>query len=160
MLPRDQVFVLPDPGQPAQLWYTPGQVYQVHSHACPPDSLLSLTPLKALPTLMPRYRLPIRLQIPRWGYPFISLIDPLPQPSTLPARLESLKLSPREHEVITLQLQGLLIKQIADHCGLQETTVKEYLMNAYKKAGVRTGRQFMALMLGNGSPPSLRYSIH
>jgi DNA-binding CsgD family transcriptional regulator len=148
MLPKDQLFVLPGPDGPAQLWYTPGQVYKVHSHACPPESLLSLTPLKALPTLVPRYRLPIRLQIPRLGQPFITLIDPLPPAPTLPARLENLKLSPREQEVITLQLQGLLIKQIAGHCGLQETTVKEYLMNAYKKAGVRTGRQFMALMLG------------
>ncbi|MFO1433369.1 MAG: helix-turn-helix transcriptional regulator [Candidatus Competibacteraceae bacterium] len=97
---------------------------------------------------MPRYRPPVRLQIPRLGRPFITLIEPLPQAPTLPTRLESLRLSPREHEVITLRLQGLLIKQIAGCCHLQETTTKEYLRNVYKKAGVRTGREFMALIIG------------
>ena len=115
-----------------------------------------MTRLSALPTLMPRYRLPAMLRLPRFGQPFIALIEPLPQAPTLPARLESLKLSPREHEVITLRLQGLLIKQIAGHCGLQETTAKEYLGNAYRKAGVRTGREFMALMLGDELQPPPR----
>jgi len=115
-----------------------------------------MTRLSVLPTLMPRYRPPARLQIPRLGQPFITLIEPMPQAPTLPARLESLKLSPREQEVITLRLQGLLIKQIAGRCGLQETTAKEYLANVYRKAGVRTGREFMALMLGNGSPAPIK----
>ncbi len=115
-----------------------------------------LTRSSALPTLIPRYRPPARLQIPRLGQPFITLIEPLPQVPTLPVRLESLKLSPREQEVITLRLQGLLIKQIAGCCGLQETTAKEYLRNVYRKAGVRTGREFMALMLGNELQPPLR----
>jgi DNA-binding CsgD family transcriptional regulator len=149
ILPKDQLFILPGPSGPAHVWYTPGQVYRVHSHTFPPESLLSLTRLSALPTLIPRYRPPAMLQIPRLGRPFITLIDSLPQPPPLTMRLEDLKLSPREHEVITLWLQGLLIKQIAGRCGLQETTAKEYLRNAYRKAGVRTGREFMALMLGN-----------
>ncbi len=115
-----------------------------------------MTRLSALPMLMPRYRLPAILKLPKLGQPFITLIEPLPQAPTLPARLESLKLSPRELEVITLRLQGLLIKQIAGRCGLQETTAKEYLANVYKKAGVRTGREFMALMLSNELQPPLR----
>ena len=155
-LPKGQIFALPGPSGPVHIWYTPGQVYRVHSHACPPESLLSMTRLSALPMLMPRYRLPAILKLPKLGQPFITLIEPLPQAPTLPARLESLKLSPRELEVITLRLQGLLIKQIAGRCGLQETTAKEYLANVYKKAGVRTGREFMALMLSNELQPPLR----
>jgi len=153
MLPKDHTFVLPDPSGPVHIWYTPGQIYRVHSHAFPPESLFSLTQLRILPTLLPRYRPPAMLKIPRLGQPFITLIDRLPHVPTLSARLEELKLSPREHEVITLRLQGLLIKQIAGHCGLQETTAKEYLRNVYRKAGVRTGREFTALMLGNDVQP-------
>jgi DNA-binding CsgD family transcriptional regulator len=154
-LPRDQSFALPGPSGPAHIWYTPGQVCRVQSHACPPESLLSMTQLSALPTLMPRYRPPAMLKIPRLGQPFITLIEPLPQVPALSARLESLKLSPREQEVVTLRLQGLLIKQIAGRCGLQETTAKE-LAKVYRKAGVRTGREFMAFMLGNELHPPIR----
>ena len=146
-LPGDQIFTLPGPHEPALTWRIAGQVYRIHSQTFPPESLLSMTRLKVLPTLVPHYRPPALLKIPRWGQPFITLIEPLLQAPTLPARLESLKLTPREREVITLRLQGLLIKQIAGRCGLQETTAKEYLANVYRKAGVRTGRELMALML-------------
>jgi hypothetical protein len=112
-LPGDQIFTLPGPHKPALIWRIAGQVYRIHSQTFPPESLLSMTRLKVLPTLVPHYRLPALLKIPRWSQPFITLIEPLLQAPTLPARLENLKLTPREREVIALRLQGLLIKQIA-----------------------------------------------
>jgi DNA-binding NarL/FixJ family response regulator len=52
-------------------------------------------------------------------------------------------------------LRGLENKQIAARLDLSEFTVKEYLQTVYRKAGVRTGRQFMAFLLGTGADTAM-----
>lgn len=154
-LPHDRRFALPRPFGPTPIWRAPGQTYRVHSHLLPSESPLSLTRLRALPTFTPRYRPPILLHIPSLGRPFITLIEPLSHAPTLLAWLESLRLSPREYDVITLWLQGFSIEKIAGRCILKEATVKEYLENVYRKANVRNGHEFMALALRKGTTPPL-----
>ncbi|NUR09606.1 MAG: response regulator transcription factor [Nocardioidaceae bacterium] len=47
-------------------------------------------------------------------------------------------LSPREHDVLRLLRQGLTNKVIAEKLGIQESTVKTYLSNAYASIGVQS----------------------
>lgn len=62
-------------------------------------------------------------------------------------------LSPREREVIWLQAQGLLRKDVARICGISPHTVAEYTAKAYRKLGVHNRAEAARIMMA-GRPPT------
>ena len=56
-------------------------------------------------------------------------------------------LSPREREVLWLQLQGLCRKEVARMCAISPHTVAEYTSKAYRKLGVSNRMQAARLVL-------------
>lgn len=63
-------------------------------------------------------------------------------------------LSPRESEMIALIVQGRSNDEIATSCYLSINTVKSYIRDAYRKAGVTTRPQAVAWGLRHGLAPS------
>jgi len=59
----------------------------------------------------------------------------------------SIKLSPRQLEVLQLRADGYLNKQIAHHLGIQEDTVKEHISVALRKLNVRSSAQAVAMLI-------------
>ena len=55
-------------------------------------------------------------------------------------------LSPREEEVVNLALSGLDSPAIAAELGLTDNTVRTYKKNAYKKLGVHSKQEIVALL--------------
>jgi DNA-binding CsgD family transcriptional regulator len=56
-------------------------------------------------------------------------------------------LSPREREVIFLQVQGLSRKEVARMCAISPHTVAEYTYKAYRKMGVKNRMEAARLVL-------------
>jgi len=64
------------------------------------------------------------------------------------------KLSKREIEVAEWAAQGHTNRQIGDHFGLSEHTVKNYLSRAYEKLGVSTRMELLVLLSKKKEPAS------
>lgn len=60
------------------------------------------------------------------------------------------KLTTREHEVLDLLVQGLANKAMARELSLQEVTIKAHLQNIYRKIGVNSRTQAVAVAMGTG----------
>ena len=58
-----------------------------------------------------------------------------------------IKLSPRQLEVLQLRADGYLNKQIADHLGIQEDTVKEHISAALRKLNVKSSAQAVVMLI-------------
>lgn len=67
-----------------------------------------------------------------------------PEPATNP----TVRLSPRETEIIHLLAQGLLYKEIADRLVLSTETVRTHLHNIYEKLHVRTRTEAVMKVFG------------
>lgn len=63
-------------------------------------------------------------------------------------------LSPRESEMLALIVQGRSNEEIAASCYLSINTVKSYIRDAYRKAGVTTRPQAVAWAIRHGLVPS------
>lgn len=63
-------------------------------------------------------------------------------------------LSPRESEMLALIVQGRSNEEIAATCYLSINTVKTYIRDAYRKAGVTTRPQAVAWAIRHGLVPS------
>jgi len=72
---------------------------------------------------------------------------------------ESVKLSPRELEVLQLLACGDLYKEIADHLGISIPTVNTHVRNIYEKLHVRSRAQAVA-KYAHLSPPSALGAAH
>jgi ATP/maltotriose-dependent transcriptional regulator MalT len=68
---------------------------------------------------------------------------------------ESVKLTQRETEILTLILEGLFSQEVADRLCVQKCTVDFHLMNIYEKLGVsnRLHAIHRASQLGLIAPP-------
>lgn len=79
-------------------------------------------------------------------------IEPRPRALLCPSGEEVAQLTPRQHSVLTLLIDGQSIPQIADRLCLSPHTIKDYVKQIYRHFGVasRAGliRHFMA---GSGS---------
>jgi len=58
-------------------------------------------------------------------------------------------LTPRETEIVTLLLQGLPNRQIAEKLFISENTLKTHLKNIYPKFGVTRKNEFLSLMINH-----------
>ena len=58
-------------------------------------------------------------------------------------------LSPREREVLWLQVQGLPRKEVARMCAISPHTVAEYTSKAYRKLGIRNRMEAARLLLAS-----------
>ncbi len=69
-------------------------------------------------------------------------------------RIQIIKLSPREVDVLTLAAQGKMRREIAEMLFLSDVTVKEYLQSACQKLGAtnKTQATVLALLLGLIAP--------
>ncbi|MGW9111775.1 LuxR C-terminal-related transcriptional regulator [Microbacterium sp. NPDC055683] len=86
-------------------------------------------------------------RVPGWG----SELDvrlPLDPPS--PVDVAEWGLAPREDEVLRLLAQGRRNRQIAEALSLSENTVKFHLARVYRKLGVGTRAEAVALAVGAG----------
>jgi DNA-binding NarL/FixJ family response regulator len=72
------------------------------------------------------------------------------QPVKAAAQLEDL--SSRERQILELLVQGFANKEIAEHIGLSETTVRWHLRNVYRKLHVRS-RTEAAFKFRSGQTP-------
>ena len=59
------------------------------------------------------------------------------------------KLSPREHEILTLLAKGLLYKEIGDQLGISFSTVRAHLRKIYEKLHVQSRTEAAAKYLGS-----------
>ncbi|TAG11282.1 MAG: DNA-binding response regulator [Verrucomicrobia bacterium] len=66
------------------------------------------------------------------------------------ARRRRPSLSPRENDVLRCLVSGLANKEIADHLGLAEPTVKMHLVSIFEKLGARDRTQAAMLALQRG----------
>ena len=55
--------------------------------------------------------------------------------------MQKFDLTQRESEVLRLFMEGLTVKQIAEHEVVSESTVKTHLSNVYPKLGVSTRKE-------------------
>jgi DNA-binding NarL/FixJ family response regulator len=62
-------------------------------------------------------------------------------------------LSPRETDVLRMITLGMSNQQIADELFLSGNSIKTYIRNAYRKAGVTTRHQAVAWCIQHGFPP-------
>lgn len=76
----------------------------------------------------------------RWnGIDFMPILSSLAFPKA--DLFNESKLSPREQEILTLELTGLIGKEIADHLSLSLSTVKAHIGSIYRKIGVNSRDQ-------------------
>jgi len=57
----------------------------------------------------------------------------------------TLKLQPREHQVLQMLCDGLLVKQIGDILGISSRTCSHYITNARNRNQLKTGWQLLAV---------------
>lgn len=76
-------------------------------------------------------------------------------PRDLGVSVDKPALSSRERQILGMVVTGLTNHEISSRMFLAESTVKSHLSSAYKKLGVRSRSEAVALILdGNGSPGS------
>ena len=87
------------------------------------------------------------------GYRTITFVDmptKVAQDNSLEKRCARLvkrcKLSPREAEVLTWAAQGRNAKAIAEKLFMSESTTKTHMSNIYRKAGVHSQQELIALL--------------
>jgi len=59
--------------------------------------------------------------------------------------LDQVKVTPRDHEVLNLLLQGCSNKEIAGQLKISPRTVKQHLRTLFLRAGIREGRKRVKL---------------
>jgi len=59
--------------------------------------------------------------------------------------LDQVKVTPRDHEVLNLLLQGCSNKEIAAQLNISPRTVKQHLRTLFLRAGIREGRKRVEL---------------
>jgi len=59
--------------------------------------------------------------------------------------LGSIKITPRDEEVLQLLLQGCSNKEIAEQLRISSRTVKQHLRTLFLRAGIRDGRKRVKL---------------
>jgi DNA-binding NarL/FixJ family response regulator len=79
----------------------------------------------------------------------------------LPAQMreivEPIALSTRERQVLALMASGLSNAEIADQLFLSESTIKSHAASAFRRLGVRSRREAVAMILGSNE--TLRRSV-
>jgi DNA-binding NarL/FixJ family response regulator len=61
--------------------------------------------------------------------------------------LDQVKVTPRDHEVLNLLLQGCSNKEIAGQLKISPRTVKQHLRTLFLRAGIREGRKRVKLAI-------------
>jgi DNA-binding NarL/FixJ family response regulator len=61
--------------------------------------------------------------------------------------IEQVKVTPRDHEVLNLLLQGCSNKEIAGQLKISPRTVKQHLRTLFLRAGIRDGRKRVKLAI-------------
>lgn len=61
--------------------------------------------------------------------------------------IEQVKVTPRDHEVLNLLLQGCSNKEIAGQLKISPRTVKQHLRTLFLRAGIREGRKRVKLAI-------------
>ncbi len=59
--------------------------------------------------------------------------------------LSAIKITPRDHEVLSLLVQGCSNKEIAAQLNISPRTVKQHLRTLFLRAGIREGRKRVKL---------------
>ena len=59
--------------------------------------------------------------------------------------LEDMKITPRDHQVLQLLMQGCSNKEIAAQLSISPRTVKQHLRTLFLRAGIRDGRKRVKL---------------
>jgi DNA-binding NarL/FixJ family response regulator len=59
--------------------------------------------------------------------------------------LNEVKITPRDHEVLHLLVQGCSNKEIASQLNISPRTVKQHLRTLFLRAGIREGRKRVKL---------------
>jgi DNA-binding NarL/FixJ family response regulator len=59
--------------------------------------------------------------------------------------LEDMKITPRDHQVLQLLMQGCSNKEIANQLHISPRTVKQHLRTLFLRAGIRDGRKRVKL---------------
>jgi len=59
--------------------------------------------------------------------------------------LNQIKITPRDHQVLKLLVQGCSNKEIAAHLRISPRTVKQHLRTLFLRAGIRDGRKRVKL---------------
>ena len=74
--------------------------------------------------------------------PKIELKEPTKQAMI---NLNEIKITPRDHEVLHLLVQGCSNKEIAGHLNISPRTVKQHLRTLFLRAGIKEGRKRVKL---------------
>lgn len=87
---------------------------------------------------------------PGGGGPAVILVFLLPAGSESEARIDAFSsshgLSPREHEVVLLLLQGLTTTAMADQLGISPHTVRDHIKHLYRKTETRSRSELLGLI--------------
>src|ERR1017187_8708150 len=59
--------------------------------------------------------------------------------------LNEIKITPRDHQVLRLLVQGCSNKEIASHLSISPRTVKQHLRTLFLRAGIKEGRKRVKL---------------
>jgi DNA-binding NarL/FixJ family response regulator len=59
--------------------------------------------------------------------------------------LDDMKITPRDHQVLKLLMQGCSNKEIASQLNISPRTVKQHLRTLFLRAGIRDGRKRVKL---------------
>ena len=78
------------------------------------------------------------------------LVTKLRRTSPDPARTDSVLLSRRERQILTMAAEGLNNKEIAERLGVAQNTIKTHLRSIYRKCGVPDRLQAVLYALRNG----------
>ncbi len=100
----------------------------------------------------------IRVESPEGSSGVLAVLQPvssLPE-QRLDAFADTHQLSPREHEVMQLLLEGLTTTAIADRLSISRHTVRDHLKHLYRKTETRSRAELVSLVSGvnpgNASP--------
>jgi DNA-binding NarL/FixJ family response regulator len=61
--------------------------------------------------------------------------------------VNEIKITPRDHEVLNLLVQGCSNKEIAGQLNISPRTVKQHLRTLFLRAGIREGRKRVKLAI-------------
>ena len=153
-LPDDAVQILPGPMDSSRIWRSGSEVFVVSTRRVDPASIIGLGHASRVPPSPALDRLARRLRVAgcEQRQQFAVTFEKLDVHTEVRGEVFGLRLSPQQKRVAILLLKRYEPRQIAEILALSPHTVREYVKDIYRRAGVNGYEKLISkLSNSNGS---------